>query len=321
MKASILKSVVVAGLAIITVPSAFAQDNKDDKDVQQIIITKKGNTDVKTVIEITGNTVTVNGKDAKDVKDVTVHLNNIRDIRALAQFNDRNWNFNMGDDHFSFFSADSNRAMLGIVTDSHDKGARVTSVTKESAAEKAGLKKGDIITRIGDQEIGDATDVSTAIRTTKPGQKVDITVIRDDKEQKLKAEMGKWKGVQFNAIGSNTVRPMLAPGSPGAPGAQGFSIYAPSTRPRLGLSIQDTENGKGVKVLEVESDGAAGKSGLKKDDVITHFNDKEVNTTDEITRLMRENANKASYSVRALRNGKSQNFEVVIPRKLKTANL
>jgi serine protease Do len=321
MKASILKTVVVAGLAILTVPSAFAQDNKDDKDVQQIIITKKGNPDEKTVIEITGNTVTVNGKDAKDVKDVSVQFNKFRDFSALARINDRTWNFDMGDDHFSFFSADSNRAMLGVVTDSHDKGARVTSVTKESAAEKAGLKRGDIITKIGDQKIGDASDVSTAIRATKPGQKVDITVIRDDKEQKLKAEMGKWKGVQINAIGNNTMRPLLAPGAPSAPGAQGFSIYAPSTRPRLGLSIQDTEIGKGVKVLEVETDGAAGKAGLKKDDIITHFNDKEVNTTDEVTRLMRENANKASYSIRALRNGKTQNFNVVIPRKLKTANL
>ena len=237
MKASILKTVVVAGLAIINVPSAFAQDKKDEKDIQQIIITKKGNPDEKTVIELKGNTVTINGKDAKDVGDVTVRLNNIKDFSALARFNDRTWNFNMDDDQFSFFSADSNRAMLGVVTDSHDKGARVTSVTKESAAEKAGLKKGDIITRIGDQKVEDASDVSTAIRATKPGQKVDITVVRDDKEQKLKAEMGRWKGVQVNAIGSNALRPLIAPGPPGA---QGYSIYAPTTRPRLGLSIQDT---------------------------------------------------------------------------------
>jgi serine protease Do len=315
MKTSILKSVVVAGLAIITVPSAFAQDKKDDKDVQQIIITKKGNPDEKTVIELKGNTVTINGKDAKDVGDVTVHLNNIKDFNALARFNDRSFSINMADDQFSFFSADSNRAMLGVVTDSHDKGARITSVTKESAAEKAGLKRGDILTRIGDQKIGNSTDVSTAIRATKPGQKVDITVLRDDKEQKLKAEMGKWKGVQVNAMGNSPLRPMTVPGTPGT------TIYATSGRPRLGLSIQDTENGKGVKVLEVDNDGAASKAGLKKDDVITHFNGKEINTTDEVTKLMRENANKASYDIRALRNGKSQSFEVVIPRKLKTANL
>jgi serine protease Do len=42
------------------------------------------------------------------------------------------------------FSEDDNVAMLGVVTEGDDKGAEIQSITKESAADKAGLKKGDI---------------------------------------------------------------------------------------------------------------------------------------------------------------------------------
>jgi serine protease Do len=62
-----------------------------------------------------------------------------------------------------------------------------------------------------------------------------------------------------------------------------------SGAPKLGLSVQDTDDGKGVKVIEVDEESNAAKAGLKENDIITNFNDREVNSADEVARLVTEN--------------------------------
>jgi serine protease Do len=60
---------------------------------------------------------------------------------------------------------------------------------------------------------------------------------------------------------------------------------------------------------------------VKENDIITHFNDKEVNSADEVAKMVRENKDKVSIKLKVTRNGKPQNIEVKMPRKLKTADL
>ncbi|HEY0059333.1 MAG TPA: PDZ domain-containing protein [Flavisolibacter sp.] len=326
MKQYFIKGLLVAGIAGCTLP-ALAQNAKSgtkEKDHQTIVINREAGDDEKTVIEIKGDKVTINGKDAKDVAGVNVNVHKIKTGAhglSLSGNGRDNWNFNFDNDRISLFSEDSNRAMLGVVTDESDKGAEITSVSKESAAEKAGLKKGDIITKIGDRKIEDAEDVTEAVRSHKPGDKVSISILRDGKEQKLNAELARWKGLKMSSYSPTRVFERMPNVNIDAiaPEVRGFSFDM--GRPKLGLSIQDTDEGKGVKVLEVDEDGNAAKAGIKEDDVITHLNEKEVNSADEISKMMRENRDKASVKMQVQRGGKTQNIEVRIPRKLKTADL
>jgi serine protease Do len=309
---------VLAGVAFLTVPAVFAQDKSENsKDVQQIIITRSGDVDVKTVIEIKGDNVTVNGKDVKGAdSDVKVRVNKIKDVTAYSEgFGPGNFNFNFdGNNARALFSEDENRPMLGVVTEESSKGARINSVSKESGAEKAGLKKDDIITKVNDSKITTTGDVTTAIRKHKPGDKVTVTILRDGKEEKVTAELGKWKGIRVGANVLSVPRVDIAPFPPGAPFGMGGA-------PKLGLSVQDTEDGKGVKVLEVEPASNAGKAGVKENDIITHVNNEAVNTADEIARKVRAERDKSSFQLKILRNGKAQDIEVKTPRKLKTADL
>jgi serine protease Do len=333
MRSYFIKGLALAALVLGSAPAVWAQHEKTkekekDKDVQQIIITRSGDSDEKTVIEIQGDKVLVNGKEAGKNDDVKVRVHKLRDVHALARTHavvgDMDFDFDFEHDNdddgpVSLWSVDSNRAMLGVITNSHDDGAEVSSVSKGSAAEKAGLKKGDVIKRIGDKKIENAEDVTDAVRSRKPGDKVEIEIIRDDKEQKLTAELGRWKGVRMSAIAPTMPR-FPEPGQWRMENFGEGNIFI-AGQPKLGLSVQDTEEGKGVKVVEVDEDGSAAKAGVKEDDVITHFNDKEVNSADEVARLMRESRNKPSVSLKLLRNGKSQHIEVRVPRKLKTADL
>jgi serine protease Do len=341
MKHVIAKRLLIAGIALLTVPSVFAQKEKEkikeDKDkiekkeeMQTIVITRNGNADQKTTIEIDGNNVKVNGKDAKDSKDVHVNVNTVTGVNGRMRMYNRTpgggaWGFNMDEDKMSLFSEDENRAMLGVTTEGDDKGAEILSITKESAAEKAGLKKGDIITKIGDEKIESSDDVTEAVRSHKPGDKVSITYLRDGKSQTATAELTKWKGVRLTGVTVPRVQLEGLDHQMEGMGQQWKQMmpmegYA-FGRPRLGLSIQDTDDGVGVKVLDVDEESAAAKAGIKKDDIIIGVDDTDVKGTDDVVRTTRAKADKTSYKFKVKRGGSTQTIEVRIPRKLKTADL
>lgn len=336
MKQTIL-STLFAAVIVVCAPQASAQNekSKDTKDkkkeeVQHIMITRTGDPSEKTVIEITGDKVLINGKEATDNKEVNVHVTKVKEGGSYAFGRGRlgatSWNMDLNGDHMIFngekvslFSEDSNRAMLGVVTDVHDKGAKIVEISAGQAADKAGLKAGDIITHINTKKVEDAEDVSTAVKAYKPGDKVDITYIRAGKEHKVTAELVKWKGLTFNKFNAPSVLDELRT-RPVVPGESRAYNYYTGT-PKLGLSVQDPEEGKGVKVIEVDEETNAARAGLKENDRITHINETEVNTTDEVVKIIRENKDKASIQLRILREGKVQNIEVRMPRKIKTADL
>ncbi|MDQ3277736.1 MAG: PDZ domain-containing protein [Bacteroidota bacterium] len=335
MKQRFLNRAMAAALLVCMVPATLlAQDTKTKEKVkdkaqkQQIVITRSGDKDEKTVIEIDGDKIKVNGKDVADLKDINVRVNNLKGSGAVSFGPDHSFNFDFDRMQPSIFRVDSNRAMLGVVTDGDDRGAEIQSVSKESAAEKAGLKKGDVITKIDNRKIETTDDVTDAIRSHKPGDKVAITYLRDGKEQKATTELGRWKGVNITAMTAPRVlTDQVWRENQNArsfertfPNIQG-NVYVPGRGPKLGMSVQDTDEGKGVKVLDVDDEGTAHKAGIKEDDIITHVDGNAVNSADEIAKLMREKKDQASVKMQINRGGKTQTIDVRVPKKIKTVDL
>jgi S1-C subfamily serine protease len=91
---------------------------------------------------------------------------------------------------------DSGRAALNItgrtVVDQNYQpaGVALVRVTKGGAAEKAGLRAGDIITKIGDLPVTTITSLSEALASDKPGQKVTVTYLRDGAEKTAQVTLG-----------------------------------------------------------------------------------------------------------------------------------
>ena len=69
-------------------------------------------------------------------------------------------------------------------------GVLVSEVVKDSPANKAGLKAGDIITKVDDYDIENAGDLTKTIRGYEPDSKVSVSVIRNGKKKKLDAVLG-----------------------------------------------------------------------------------------------------------------------------------
>lgn len=335
MKKTWLKALafVLAGALIIPV-SVKAQEEKikeekeskikEKKDAQQIIITRKNNTDEKMVIEINGDKVTVNGKPIDEYKeknsDLNVRVNKLKDMEYLTRIPNVAGTWNTNGDHLgNLFTEDNNRAMLGVSTEKTDEGTTILSITKESAAEKMGLKEGDVITKFDSKQIRSPDELTAAVKSHKPGDKVTVTYLRDKKESTASAELGKWKTQNFNMDMGNMNWENVMPKIQSVPRAQTFT-YTGKT-PKLGLSVQDTDDGKGVKVIEVDAESNAAKAGIKENDVVMEIDGKAVNSTDDIVKSMKDNKDKVSVMFKLTRSGKTQNVEVKMPRVIKTKDL
>jgi serine protease Do len=315
------------------------KDKAEKKDVQQIIITRKNDKGDKIVVEINGDKITVNGKSLDEYKDknadINVRLQKFKELESLARIPGMgsNWDFNENGNNLRYFNEDANHAMLGVTTEKTEQGVEIQDITHESAAEKAGLKESDIITKIDDTKIETPDDLSAVIKKHKPGEKVTVTYLRDKKEQKVTAELTKWKGfnmftttpgfkMDMGDMNFENIMPKIQ-GMPRvmAPNGQNWNLNWSGGAPKLGLSVQDTDDGKGVKVIDVDEEGNAEKAGIKEDDIITDVDGKAVNSADEMAKIIRESKDKVSVMIKLQRSGKTQNIEVKIPRKLKTADL
>jgi serine protease Do len=329
------------------------KEKAERKETQEIIIRKKGEKDTKITVEIKGDKISINGKPLSEFKDdqITVNRRNIiiRDGKGGTRFQMTPDDF----EGFSFNTEDDGEpgAFLGVTTNVYSdagdkegthKGAEVTNVTKGSAAEKAGLKNGDVITKVNDKKVDDPNSLSDVVSSFKPKEEVTVYYKRDGKEQSAKATLGERKesrsmAYSFSGPGGTTrsfsmprvqVDPRIELGdmSPKvwSPESDAFDKYFDNVFPRqqkLGLKIQDTEEGNGVKVLDVDKESPAEKAGLKKDDIVTEVGGKKVENTDEMREQLMENMEKSTYNIKATRNGNIVSFDIKIPKKLKTANL
>ncbi|NOT91704.1 PDZ domain-containing protein [Ferruginibacter sp.] len=328
---------------------------KERKETQEIVIRKKGDKDTKITVEIKGDKVTINGKPISEFKDGDITINK-RDIKIWD--GEHNFTFAPNDMEVFFngpmkgkFATGATRAFLGVTTgaendgneDNKPAGATITNVSKGSAAEKAGLKEGDVITKINDKKVEDPESLSDVVGDFKPKDEVTVYYKREGKEKSTKAVLGETKSsgaMAYSFTGpEGKMRSITIPRTPRMPAMPNMNWNNDAInglgnldemealgnifprQQKLGLKIQDTEEGDGVKVLDTDKDSPAEKAGLKKDDTVIEIGGKKISNTDDAREQLMENAEKSTYNIKAKRNGSEMSFDIKIPKKLKTANL
>ncbi len=83
-------------------------------------------------------------------------------------------------------------AFLGVSVENadNDGGANITAVRSDSPASEAGLKEGDVITKVGDTDVKSAADLIGAIRSHDPGDDVTVTYTRDGSSAQVTVHLG-----------------------------------------------------------------------------------------------------------------------------------
>ena len=87
--------------------------------------------------------------------------------------------------------AGERRAALGSIPDYAfaGTGVRITGTTPGSPAEKAGLKEGDVIVKLGDVAVSTLREYADALKAKAPGDTVSVSVIRDGQPVTVEATL------------------------------------------------------------------------------------------------------------------------------------
>jgi len=123
---------------------------------------------------------------------MTYNLDSLRNMMG-QYFNGNNYNFSMPQMPGNQFYFHNNRPRLGIkIEDAKDgNGAKILDVEQGSAAEKAGLKTGDVITQMNGQKIKDANDVRSQVMQSENKEDYKIQLKRDNKDMKIEVRIPK----------------------------------------------------------------------------------------------------------------------------------
>ena len=138
---------------------------------------------------------------------LTATVGENRQTAVVGQGGDGSWNFNlpeippMPNIEIPRFQMNSQNPMLGIVGESLERedqlaeffgvqeGVLVRSVKKGSAAEKAGIKAGDVIVKVDDSKVTSSAEITRALRGLKSKKTFSVTVVRNRKEMPLTVTM------------------------------------------------------------------------------------------------------------------------------------
>ena len=210
-------------------------------------------------------------------------------------------------------------------------GVVVEEISEGGPAEKAGVKKGDVITEYDGEKVRSVRQFTRLVQETPAGRKVQMTVLRNGQRTPLTVEPragGRLRGFEsLDRLGDlarrfdfdvptpprppSAPRPPSPPARPLIPDFDGFIWRLGGTT--LGISVSDLSSQladyfgtkDGVLVTSVVQDSPAGKAGLKAGDVITAVNGSQVGSPAELRRRLQRLESGDDFTLDVMRDRKS----------------
>jgi len=148
-----------------------------------------------------------------------------------------------------------------------DHGALITDVTKDSAADKAGLIRGDVIVEYNGKPLRTGSDLPRMVAVTKPGTDVTLKIVRDQKERTVTVKVATMKDTDM-ALDEDTDEKSAAI-------ELGISVSDLDQQTARQL---DLDSDQGVLITKVKVNSAAERAGLARGDVILEINRQAVSS-------------------------------------------
>lgn len=154
-------------------------------------------------------------------------------------------------------------------------GALVNDVVPGSPAAKAGIQQGDVITSFAGTAVKDVRQLQRLVADTPAGKKVEVEIVREGRKLRL-------------TLATAPAESATSPSPRGGEGEQDL----------IGLSVQELSGDlharglSGVKVLEVDPDGAAAESGVQRGDIIVSVNQRKVKNVADYFKAIKDAENR-----------------------------
>jgi serine protease Do len=176
-------------------------------------------------------------------------------------------------------------------------GALVTDPQADGPALAAGIRAGDVVTEVDGATVASPRELARMIAQIRPGTSADLTVWRDGEATTVAVEVGTLPSDQQAAV---------TPPVPAVPESD-------TELDQFGLTVVPAEDGVGVVVTDVDSDGPAAERGFTAGDVIISVNDREITSADDIVAAIDEAAAAGRRAALFQLQNEQQNRFVALP--------
>ncbi|MFM5924530.1 MAG: Do family serine endopeptidase [Novosphingobium sp.] len=191
----------------------------------------------------------------------------------------------------------------------HDRGELVRGIQPDMPAAAAGLKTGDIVLKVGGQEVTPDRTLSAIVSDTAPGTRIPVEVLRGGKPMTLYATVAKRPSQQELA---KTLTPQTKPDALANPQTQGDGL----ANSALGLKVLTMEPGiaqqlgvpgsqRGVVIAAVDGASDAANRGLQRGDIVVSANMSDIASVTDLERAIRaaKTAGRPTVTLQILRPG------------------
>jgi serine protease Do len=150
-------------------------------------------------------------------------------------------------------------------------GALITGVEDNTPAQKAGLKRGDLIIELEGKKIESASELKNTIGTYQPNKKVKVNYLRDNKIKPTTIKLGSLENATLTHNGDVSYK---------------------------GIEVIDTNDGDGVLVSKVDPNSKAAMIGVVKGDIIIQVENTEIKNLKDFTKATKGDNKKRIYIFR-----------------------
>jgi serine protease Do len=157
------------------------------------------------------------------------------------------------------------------------RGSLIGDVTAGSPAERAGLKRGDIILGLNGTEIKDRDELRLRIASMAPGSTANLRVFRDGREQQIAVTLGELPAQTARSRGSSS----------GEGGGPQLGVEVSPVTPQLSRQYNLGGGVNGLVITNVSPGSAAAEAGLRPGDVIVEVNRLAVRDVTQFRQMVR----------------------------------
>lgn len=184
-------------------------------------------------------------------------------------------------------------------------GALIAQVEPKSPAERAGLKPGDVITKVNGAVIHTPRDLAVSIAAITPGDKAQLEIVRDGKTQTVDAQIAQMKSKIASKSGGSQSTSQGGVGLALAP-------LTPNLRGQLGVP----DGTDGAVVAQVRPNSPADQAGIQQGDVVIGVNSASVGSPNQVATAIHKalDNNHGAVALRILRQGQPI-FVAITPDK------
>jgi len=182
-----------------------------------------------------------------------------------------------------------------------EEGALIGEVTKDSPADKGGLKRGDVIINFDGKKVKAMSTLPAMVAETPVGKEVEILIIRKGKEKRLTITIGE---LEEDTRVAATI-PKIE---------ESFGLSVQELTPEIAESLS-LKGEKGVVISGIEKGSPASDAGLQRGDLIQEIEHEPVEKLSDYKRIMEESSSKKQILIVIKHRGHSR--YVVLKRDMK----